>query len=297
MHMKGKTSEKKFYKYKISNFVNVQKIVTVHYQEPEKNYVSKEEKHDFWEIIYADKKDFYVVKDGEKALLKQGEMVFIKPNQIHRVECLGEEANIFIISFDCRSESMNFFNDKQYRVPDKYRYLLQNVMSEATETFKIPDFDPDLNKLELKDTPNLGGEQVLKNQLELLLIYMLREANNKSYPQEFFVSKVSSSNDLQDEIVCFLSSRLYDNLSLDDLCAKLHYGKTRLCSFFKQKTGMSIYQTYLKLKIDEAKKLIRRGLTFAEISNKLYFDSVSHFSLVFKRYTGMTPREYKTSIK
>ena len=60
---------------------------------------------------------------------------------------------------------------------------------------------------------------------------------------------------------------------------------------------MSIYQTYLKLKIDEAKKLIRRGNTFADISNKLYFDSVSHFSLVFKRYTGMTPREYKTSIK
>lgn len=295
--MKKTETNKKFYRHKISNFLNVQKIVTIHYQEPEKNYVSKEEQHDFWEILYADKKDFYIVKDDEKFLLKQGEIAFIKPNQSHRVECLGEEANIFIISFECRSECMSFFNDKQYRVPDKYRYLLQNVMSEATETFKIPDFDPDLNKLELKENPNLGGEQVLKNQLELLLIYLLRQANNQSYPQEFFVSQITSSNDLQDEIVCFLSSRLYDTLSLDDLSAKLHYGKTRLCSFFKQKTGMSIYQTYLKLKIDEAKKLIRRGNTFADISGKLYFDSVSHFSLVFKRYTGMTPREYKTSIK
>lgn len=293
----AKTTNKKFYRHKISNFLNVQKIVTIHYQEPEKNYISKDEKHDFWELIYADKKDFYIVKDNEKKLLKQGEMSFIKPNQNHHVECQGEEANIFIISFECRSESMSFFHDKQYRVPDKYRYLLQNVMSEATETFKIPDFDPDLNKLELKEKPNLGGEQVLKNQLELLLIYMLRQANNQSYPQEFFVSQITSSNDLQDEIVYFLSSRLYDDFSLDDLCAKLHYGKTRLCSFFKQKTGMSIYQTYLKLKVDEAKKLIRRGNSFADISNKLYFDSVSHFSLVFKRYTGMTPREYKTSIK
>ena len=295
--MKKTETNKKFYRHKISNFLNVQKIVTIHYQEPEKNYVSKEEQHDFWEILYADKKDFYIVKDDEKFLLKQGEIAFIKPNQSHRVECLGEEANIFIISFECRSECMSFFNDKQYRVPDKYRYLLQNVMSEATETFKIPDFDPDLNKLELKENPNLGGEQVLKNQLELLLIYLLRQANNQSYPQEFFVSQITSSSDLQDEIVCFLSSRLYDTLSLDDLSAKLHYGKTRLCSFFKQKTGMSIYQTYLKLKIDEAKKLIRRGNSFADIANKLYFDSVSHFSLVFKRYTGMTPREYKTSIK
>ena len=133
--MKKTETNKKFYRHKISNFLNVQKIVTIHYQEPEKNYVSKEEQHDFWEILYADKKDFYIVKDDEKFLLKQGEIAFIKPNQSHRVECLGEEANIFIISFECRSECMSFFNDKQYRVPDKYRYLLQNVMSEATETF------------------------------------------------------------------------------------------------------------------------------------------------------------------
>lgn len=295
--MENALKHKQFYKHKISNFLNVQKIVTIHYQEPEKNYVSKDEAHDFWEIMYADKKDFFLIREGEKTFLKQGEMAFIKPNQNHRVECDGEEANIFIISFECRSECMSFFNNKQYRVPDKYRYLLQNVMSEAMETFKIPDFDPDLNKLELKENPNLGGEQVLKNQLELLLIYMLRQANNQSSAQEFFVSQMASSCDLQDEIVCFLSSRLYDAFSLDDLCAKLHYGKTRLCSFFKQKTGKSIYQTYLKLKIDEAKKLIRRGNAFADIASKLYFDSVSHFSLVFKRYTGMTPREYKTSIK
>ena len=296
--MKEKTGAKKFYKHKIANLLNVQKIVTVHYQEPEKNYVSKEESHDFWEIIYADKRDVFVVKDNRKALLKQGEMVFIKPNQPHHVECLGTEANIFIISFECHSESMSFFNDKQYRIPNDYRYLLQSVMSEATETFKIPDFDPDLNKLELKDNPNLGGEQVLKNQLELLLIYMLRQAtNHNNTSQEFFVSKITSSNDLHDEIVCYLSSKLYDTLSLEELCANLHYGKTRLCSSFKQKTGMSIYQTYLKLKIDEAKKLIRRNFSFTEIANKLYFDSVSHFSNVFKKYTGMTPREYKASIK
>ena len=295
--MEQKTKEKKFYRHKISNFLNVQKIVTVHYQETEKDYVSKDEIHDFWEIIYADKKDILVVKENETVPLRYGEMIFIKPNQPHRVECLGEEANIFIISFECRSESMSFFNDKKYRVPDEYRYLLQGIMSEATETFQLPDFDPDLHRLQLKDTPNLGGEQVLKNQLELLLIYMLRQANNQSAQQEFFVSKIASSNDLQDEIVYFLSSKIYDTLSLEELCEKLHYGKTHLCSFFKQKTGASIYQTYLRLKIDEAKKLIRRKHSFTDIASTLYFDSVAHFSYVFKKHTGMTPREYKASIK
>ena len=295
--MEQKAQEKKFYKHKISNLLNVQKIVTVHYQELEKNYVSKDEKHDFWEINYADKKDARIVIENGEFLLKQGEILFIKPNQPHRLECVGEEANIFIVSFECRSESMRFFNDKKYCVPDEYRYLLQSIMAEARETFVIPDFDPDMNKLVLQDSPNLGGEQVLKNQLELLLIYLLREANNQSAKQEFFISKINSSTDLQDEIECYLASKLYDTLSLDELCEKLHYGKTHLCSFFKQKTGSTIYRTYLKLKIDEAKKLIRREYSFNDITNKLFFDSVAHFSYVFKKYTGMTPREYKASIK
>lgn len=60
---------------------------------------------------------------------------------------------------------------------------------------------------------------------------------------------------------------------------------------------MSIYQTYLRLKVDEAKKLIRQKYTFTEVAGRLCFDSLSHFNFVFKRYTGMTPGEYKASIK
>lgn len=296
--MKEKRTTKQFYKHKISNFLNIQKIVTIHYQEPDKNYVSEEETHNFWEINYADKKDIFVYIDGEKHILKQGEMIFIKPNQPHHVECAGTEANLFILSFECRSEGMNFFTNKKYPVPEQYRYLLQNIMTEATETFVIPDFDPALNKLELQENPNLGGEQVIKNSLELLLIYLLRnEYPHGDTAPEFFISKISASSSLQDEIVYFLSSKVYDRLSLDEICAQLHYGKTYLCSFFKSKTGKSIYQTYLKLKIDEAKKLIRRNQSFATIAGKLYFDSVSHFNYIFKKTTGMTPGEYKESIK
>jgi AraC-like DNA-binding protein len=282
--------------HKIANFLNVQKIVTIHYQKPEKHYVSAEESHNFWELLYADKEEFLVHLGEETLLLRQGEIVFIKPNLPHSVECKGKETNIFIVSFECRSESIDFFADKRYAVPQEMKYLLQNIMSEALETFHIPDFDPDLNKLELKDNPNLGGEQVIKNSLELLLIYLLRKANNKDSQQEFFISKISSSSDLQDEIVCILNEHIYSTITLEELCDKLHYGKTYLCTFFKKKTGMSIYQTYLKLKIDEAKKLIRRNLSFSAITNQLYFDSVSHFNFIFKKYTGMTPGEYKNSI-
>ncbi|MBR2375448.1 MAG: AraC family transcriptional regulator [Clostridia bacterium] len=283
--------------HKISNLLNVQKIVTIHYQSLGKNYVFPTEKHDFWEINYADKENVFIGLDDKKIELKQGEILFIKPNQPHYVESGNKEPNFFIISFTCRSESMNFFQDKKFAVPENYRYLLQNIMSEATETFELPDFDPQLTALKLKDSPNLGGEQIIKNSLENLLIYLLRTAQNRASSQEFFVSKIADSVELQDEIVRILLSKVYGKFKLSDLSAELHYGTTRLCTFFREKTGMSIYQTYLKLKIDEAKRLIRKNKSFAEIADCLCFDSISTFAFIFKKQVGMTPSEYRNSIK
>lgn len=295
--MERNTNEKKFYTHKISNLLNIQDIVTIHYQTLEKNYLFPVETHDFWEINYADKEDVAIGLDDRKIQLKQGEILFIKPNQPHFVESGSKEPHLFIISFHCRSESMQFFKDKQMPLPENYRYLLQNVMSEAKETFSLPDFDPHLKKLQLKDNPNLGGEQVIKNSLEILLIHLLRSFQNRNSSQEFFISKIADSTELQDEIVRILRSKIYGKFSLADLCAQLHYGSTRLCTFFKEKTGMTIYQTYLQLKINEAKKLIRKNKTFSEISELLYFDSISTFTFVFKKHVGMTPSEYRNSIQ
>ena len=89
---------------------------------------------------------------------------------------------------------------------------------------------------------------------------------------------------------------MYGTFSLDELCAEIHYGKTHLCTFFKKQTGKTIYRTYLKLKTDEAKKLIRRKVSFTEIAERLCFDSLPHFNFIFKSCTGMTPGEYKKSI-
>ncbi len=288
---------KRFYKHKIANLLNIQKIVTIHYQELSTGYAAEAESHDFWEIVYADKQCVTVVTGDTPHPLNQGEMFFLRPDVPHYVACGETDANIFIISFECRSECMSYFADRQIAVPERFRGLLQGIMAEATATFRIPEFDPALNKLELLPSPNLGGEQAIKNLLELLLIYLLRTEAKKNSEQRFFVSKIQSSTDLQDAIVRYLSDHLYERLSLNRLCAELHYGKTRLSTFFKQATGTSIYRTYLKLKTDEAKKLIRKELPFGEIAELLCFDSLPHFISTFKRHTGMTPKEYRMSIR
>ncbi|MDD7214361.1 MAG: helix-turn-helix domain-containing protein [Clostridia bacterium] len=289
--------EKTFYMYKISSLLTISKIVTIHYQKLLKNYVFPKEKHNFWELIYCDKNEVFVTVEDDKKLLKKGEVVFIAPNETHSVECDNlSDANIFIISFDCKSKTMNYFKGKRFIVPEDLRFLLASIMSEAKHTFVIPDFNPNLDKLVLRSDPNVGGAQVIKNNLEELLIKLIRFETAKPTSQEVFISKIEDSDALEDEIIKILENNVYSNVTLDAISSALHYGKTTICKTFKKKTGKTIIGYYLEIKIEESKKLIRENKSFSEISSALGFDSLPHFTKTFKRITTMTPREYKNSI-
>lgn len=289
--------QKPFYMYKISSLINISEIVTIHYQKLSETYSYPSESHDFWEIIYCDKNEMFVIADGVKHTLKKGEIIFIAPNKEHAVSSNGLTApNIFIVSFVCRSKPMSYFRDKIFIVPEDLRFLLSSVMTEAKNTFVIPDFNPNLNRLALKPDANVGGAQIIKNNLEELFVKLIRVETAKPTSQAVFISKIEDSDALEDEIIGILERSVYGTVTLDDISGELHYGKTSLCQIFKKRTGKTIIGYYLELKIEESKRLIRENKTFSEISDLLGFDSLPHFTKTFKRVTTMTPREFKNSI-
>ena len=75
-------NKKQFYMHKIANLLNIQKIVTIHYQALERNYVFPEETHDFWEINYADKGGVSIGVENKKIHLKQGEILIERAKKL-----------------------------------------------------------------------------------------------------------------------------------------------------------------------------------------------------------------------
>ena len=67
---------------------------------------------------------------------------------------------------------------------------------------------------------------------------------------------------------------------------------------FNKNCNCTIIEYYTNMKIKEAKKLMRENTyTIAEISGMLCFNNPHYFSRVFKQKTGMSPSEYKNSVK
>lgn len=278
----------------------IKSIVTVHYFEFAKNYVFEGERHGFWEFVYVDKGELEIMAEDKGYKLKQGEMIFHKPNEFHNLWANGKIApNIIVISFTCNSEAMKYFENKLIVTGDTVKDLLSKIIKEALLAFSTPLNISETTKLDKKDKSIFGCEQLLKIYLQQLLIYLVRKGSN-IVPNDRLSSLVRerSHNDTTKKIINYLKNNLPNNISFDDVCLYSKLGSTNLKAMFKEQMGMGVMEFYKTLKIEKSKEFIREELfNFTEIAEKLGYASIHYFSRHFKKSTGMSPSEYATSVK
>ena len=104
------------------------------------------------------------------------------------------------------------------------------------------------------------------------------------------------NNKLVNDIMDILKKGIYAKVTLEDIQKSLYYSKTYLNNNFKKITGASIMHYYRNMKIEEAKKLLKKGESVTSISDKLHFESPNYFTKVFRSVTGLTPSKYKQTI-
>ncbi len=285
---------KKYYKYKVENLLNISKMVTVHYFEFSPRFKSVGESHDFWEMVYTDKGTLICERDDELITIETGEVIFHKPGEyhIHRTkEDTG--ANVFIISFVCKSEAVHFFEGKKLRLDRdllKYIYML---IEESRMTFNLKHQDYTVKKMPLLAHPALGGTQTIKNLLEVLLIKIMREGSGEDGLRAF-VLKEDFDEYISDQVIQYLAENIHRQVTIEEICKNLNYTRSYLFRQFKSVTGQSIMSYFISLKVKEAKRLLREtDLTVTQISTSLAFDNPNYFSKTFKRVSGYTPLQYK----
>ncbi len=282
---------------KIKNLITVSSIITMYYYEFTATYRSSPEKHSFWEFVYVDNGRVIATADDSTHIINKGEIIFHKPDELHSVKCDGTTpANIFIITFVANDKAMSTFKNTITKVPFNLQGILAAIVNEMQMSYGVC---PGFIKKHI-DEP-FGAEQMLKTYLEQFLILMKRTIENKfnenSY-DKLLQHNNTTNNKLVSDVVNILEKRIYDTVSIDEICKLTNYGKSQLCEIFKKTTGKTVIEYYTELKINEAKMLMReQRLNNSQISDRLMFSSPQYFTRVFKTVTAMTPGEYKKSIK
>lgn len=100
--------------------------------------------------------------------------------------------------------------------------------------------------------------------------------------------------ELIDKIIRYIKRYHTQNISLDDVCREFSCSRSHISHIFKKKTGQSFREYLTFIRIEDAKALLKYSrLTVTEIAFSVGFTDSNYFSNVFKKYVGVSPREYR----
>ncbi len=93
----------------------------------------------------------------------------------------------------------------------------------------------------------------------------------------------------------FINEYFCTDITLDSISKHVGYGRCYFSSIFKQYMGMSIWD-YISIKrIEKALSLIKTtDKNLLDIAEECGFNNSANFNKIFKKYTNLTPRDFKT---
>ncbi len=147
----------------------------------------------------------------------------------------------------------------------------------------------------LKENSNygFGSETLIKSLMTGILEILLRNIKQSN----FYEVEVSGD---QDERIVKLLSYINENIAEPELLKVNHLAKqfllspTYLSEFFRKKVNMPLREYIIKAKLRLVEiRLLNSDYNLTEIAEELSFTDVSHLSKTFKRYTGMSIRDFK----
>ena len=98
-------------------------------------------------------------------------------------------------------------------------------------------------------------------------------------------------------IVAYLDANFCNqDISLSSVSKEVHLSVSYISTLLKRKLNTSFVKMLTDLRMKRAKVLLRdRNLKIVDVAEQLGFSNSYYFSHSFKKYAGLSPREYKTS--
>ena len=96
----------------------------------------------------------------------------------------------------------------------------------------------------------------------------------------------------------FIEENFHKNILVADVAKYVGASPSYLSRVFKEMVGKTLISTINEKKIEKAKEyLLHTDMKIYEIAEALGFEDTTYFSHFFKKYTKMSPKEYKGGTK
>ncbi|WP_141504333.1 AraC family transcriptional regulator [Paenibacillus luteus] len=99
---------------------------------------------------------------------------------------------------------------------------------------------------------------------------------------------------LTSQLIRYMQEHYAEPLTRETLAHTFHYSVPYLSKHFRRETGASIIDYLIRIRMNKAGALLQQtDLSLQEISASVGYADVSYFIRMFKKHTGVTPKQFK----
>lgn len=249
--------------------------------------------HTYYEFTYMyECKGEYLV-DDKRYNVKSGDVILFPPGCKHgELIPTGEQFNIFVIGL----EGFDFSS-----IPDFYHNY-----GTRTPFIDCGDFSHSISSIceEIRKeilSAELGYRHIIKALIEKLFILLIRSKSCKYFhkyiAREQLCIDYSDKKSIVDRTKYYIDFYYSSKISLEDIAHNIYLSPAYLIKIFKEITGETPINYLIKVRINKAKELLlqEKG-SLADVSEMVGYEDVVHFSKLFKKYTGYSPKQYVKSV-
>ncbi len=243
------------------------------------------------------KKNFEgMMKYGQQYVdFEEGVMTFFSPHQVVTTEIVDDlqlEGYWLVIhpdflkgtAFDHKIKNYPFFSYEVYEA----------LFLSEDEEQSIKDLLLQIRK-ETQVNIDHFSQEIILSQIELMLNYVSR------YYSRQFITRQSSNRDILMKFEKILTETYHQEndftkITVEEIAAQLHLSPNYLSDLLRSISGASTQEHIQRFKLEKAKELLTSTeLSVSEIAYCLGYERPQSFNKIFKKYTELSPLEYKKS--
>lgn len=265
------------------------------------NYQAEKKEVDGLEIMYiVDGHGEFELQNRQFASGEKGDVMIFNCKTSVKKAMLGKSGmnciSIILFTEDAVSFLNDFLGANEF---SEARFFNEIRKTDCAVTFPCGEL---LEKLFLETIRLPGAYSKLTVKLAvvhaiILLIQKFRDKDNldirtrSDTPDAYFSGSIGRK---VQNVRRIINSNLENEISIEELSAKVNLNRTTLQKIFKEMYGLTINEYRTKARLQFAKNMLAStNYTITEIAGRCGYANASKFSQVFKKHEGCLPKEWR----
>lgn len=227
--------------------------------------------HNFYVIGYIEKGKRNLICNNEERTIQKGDILVFNPQDCHECRQIDDAKLIY--------KALNIPIQTFISISNRPVRFLEHVI-ENGELYNSLSL---LHKIIVTNSLDFNRWTLLNNIIHTLINHCKID----------FIEPIKPFQSETSDIFEYINKNFSKKLTLNDLCEYAKMSKSTFLRKFIAQKGITPYKYLQNYRINRALDLIKQGIPIIEASINSGFNDQSHFTNIFRLYTGLVPSMYK----